>query len=54
MYALIMERNLAEEGVVSFYINVFDPKDLNTSYLVVVSSKDRQQAYAIINSIKLK
>ena len=54
MYALIMERNLVDEGMLHFYVEVFDPDDLNTSYLVVVKVKDRQQAYAIINSIKMK
>lgn len=54
MYALIMERNLVDEGILYFYVEVFDPDDLNTSYLVVVKVKDRQQAYAIINSIKMK
>lgn len=54
MYALIMERNITDEGLIYFYVDVFDPADLNTSYLVVIKVKDRQQAYAIINSIKLK
>ena len=54
MYALIMERNMTDEGKLYFYVDVFSPDDLNTSCLVLIRVKDRQQAYAIINSIKLK
>lgn len=53
MYATIMERNLGEDGL-HFFVSVFDPGDLNTSYMVVIRVNDRQQGYAIINSIKLK
>ncbi len=54
MYALIMERYLEDEGMYYYYIDVYNPKNLNQSYNVIIRVKDRQQAYAIINSIELK
>ncbi|MBE5934069.1 MAG: hypothetical protein E7263_11690 [Lachnospiraceae bacterium] len=54
MYALIMERNMTEEGKIYFYVDVFSPDDLNKSCLVLIRVEDRQQAYAMINSIKVK
>ena len=54
IYALIMEKNTTDDGMIRLYVDVFDPDDLNTSNLVSITVKDRQQAYAIINSIKVK
>ena len=54
MYALIMERHFQDEGIFYYYVDVYNPNNLNQSYNVIIRVKDRQQAYAIINSIKLK
>ncbi len=54
MYALIMERNLVDEGVYVYYVDLYNPNNLNQSNMVVIRVKDKQQAYAIINSIELR
>lgn len=54
MYATIMERHLEDEDLYYYLVDVYNPKNLNQSYNVIIRVKDRQQAYAIINSIELK
>ncbi len=54
MYALIMEKHLEDEDLYYYLVDVYNPKNLNQSYNVIIRVKDRQQAYAIINSIELK
>lgn len=54
MYALIMERHLQDEGLYYYCVEVYDPNNLNQSYIIIIKVEDKEQAYAIINSVKLK
>lgn len=40
-------------GSYKYFFNFYDTEDLNTEYLIIFTVKDRDTAYAIINSIEL-
>ena len=40
-------------GSYKYFFNFYDTEDLNTEYLLLITIKDRDTAYAIINSIEL-
>ena len=40
-------------GSYKYFFNFYDTEDLNTEYLILITVKDRDTAYAIINSIEL-
>ncbi len=36
-----------------YYFNFYDPEDLNTEYLLLITVKDRDTGYAVINSVEI-
>ncbi len=52
LYATIMERELQDEGIFYYCVDLYKPENLNESYTVIIRAKDENQAYAIINSIE--
>lgn len=49
----ISEAYLDNFDTYRYYFNFYDPENLNTEYLLLITVKDRDTAYAIINSIEL-
>ncbi len=37
-----------------YYLNFYDTDDLNTEYIIILATKDKDTAYAIINSLEFK
>lgn len=52
-YILINERHDETMEEYRFYAEYFHPEDLNTSYVLVISVKEPELGYAIINSLQL-
>ncbi len=55
LYATILEYSPVKYPEISiFYIDVYNPNNLSESFFIAIRLRDRQQVYAVINSIKLK
>lgn len=48
----ISEMYLESNDVYKYYFHFYDTEDLNTEYLILLSVKDKDTAYAIINSLE--
>ncbi|MBQ7833555.1 MAG: hypothetical protein IJ336_08275 [Lachnospiraceae bacterium] len=49
----ISEAYLDNFDMYRYYFNFYDPEDLNTEYLLLIKVKDRDTAYAVINSVEI-
>ena len=49
----ISEAYLDNFDTYRYYFNFYDPEDLNTEYLLLIKVKDRDTAYAVINSVEI-
>lgn len=49
----ISEAYLEKFDTYRYYFNFYDPEDLNTEYLLLITIKDRDTAYAVINSVEI-
>ncbi len=53
MYATVLAR-LWEDGKCYYYATVYNPDDLNESFVIIIRTYDEQKAMAILNSVELK
>ncbi len=48
----INEMYVESSDIYRYYFNFYDTRDLNTEYLILIRVKDKETAYAIINSVE--
>ena len=53
VYATVLAR-LWEDGKCYYHATVYNPEDLNKSFVIIIRTYDEQTAMAILNSIELK